>query len=434
MCLGTIWFTGTTFLTVAIVTGGTATAGVAPCELQKLTVTVPAPPPGNFGVIVAVDGDFALVGVPFDDDMGTDAGAVIALRRINGVWSVVQKFYASNAASSDGFGHAVGLSGDKAIIGAPFKDDEARGAEAGATYLFERIGTVWTEVCPLVGAEVTGGDWFGFAVGISGTRAIVGTYPDHDAPSGRGAAYVFEDCAQVARLTASDGQEGDLFGQAVAIEGDAALVGALLHDGASTDSGAAYVFRFNGSSWVQEQKLLATDGGDPDLAGLGVSVSLSCGVALVGAYGDDDGGVNSGAAYVFGRIGGVWMQMAKLVAPDPVPFAYFGVRVSLSHNNALIGAWGDDDCGAASGSAYLFQDIGIAAGCWELVKLVASDCAGNHRLGDSIAISGTTAFVGSPGAGAAYVFDELMGNLDGDEVVGLGDLAIFLALFGHACR
>ena len=100
-------------------------------------------------------------------------------------------------------------------------------------------------------------------------------------------------------------------------------------------------------------KLSASDGASYDY--FGYSVSVSGDTALVGADLDDDNGANSGSAYVFQRSGGVWSQQAKLAASDGAAFDWFGVSVSVSGDTALVGASLDDDKGSGSGSAYVYE-------------------------------------------------------------------------------
>ena len=129
------------------------------------------------------------------------------------------------------------------------------------------------------GAELVG---FGRSVSVSGDLALVGASGDDDAGSNSGSAYVFRvdgsEWFEEAKLVASDAAGGDRFGISVALCGDVALVGAHEDDDADSHSGSAYVFRFDGTTWVEEQKL--TDGEQSDEFGRSVSV---CGeVALVG--------------------------------------------------------------------------------------------------------------------------------------------------------
>jgi hypothetical protein len=130
-------------------------------------------------------------------------------------------------------------------------------------------------------------------------------------------------------------------------------VGAYFDDDIGTDSGSAYVFTRGGGVWTQQAKLTAADGAASDL--FGYSLSLSGDTLAVGAYGDDDNGSASGSAYVFTRSGGVWTQQAKLTAGDGAASDYFGYSLSLSGDSLAVGAYLDDDNGTDSGSAYVFQ-------------------------------------------------------------------------------
>jgi hypothetical protein len=138
----------------------------------------------------------------------------------------------------------------------------------------------------------------------------------------------------------------------VAIDGNTALIGAYGDDDNGDYSGSAYIFRFNGSTWVQEAKLLASDGAAYDY--FGYSVAIYGNTALVGAESDDDNGSSSGSAYIFRFNGSTWVEKPKLLAPDGAAWDDFGHSVAIDGNTALVGAYGDDDKGDSSGSAYVF--------------------------------------------------------------------------------
>jgi hypothetical protein len=191
----------------------------------------------------------------------------------------------------------------------------------------------------------------------------VGTSWDDDNGADSGSAYVFRwdgsSWVEEQKLLASDSTEHDYFGDSVSISGDVALVGALDYD---DFSGSAYVFRWDGVGWVEEQKLLASDG--TALDHFGGSVSISEDAALVGAYGDYHNGVAySGSAYVFRWDGSSWVEEQKLLTSDGATYDFikgsygnhFGGSVSISGDVALVGATFDDDNGAYSGSAYVFK-------------------------------------------------------------------------------
>ena len=164
--------------------------------------------------------------------------------------------------------------------------------------------------------------------------------------------------AEQAKLTASDGAAYDYFGCSVAVSGDGstAVIGAHGDDDIGNNSGSVYVFTRSGSSWTQQAKLTASDGASGDLFGYSVAVSGDGSTAVIGAHGDDDRGIDSGSAYVFTRSGSSWTQQAKLTASDGAASDLFGwsVAVSGDGSTAVIGAYYDDDRGSNSGSAYVF--------------------------------------------------------------------------------
>lgn len=181
---------------------------------------------------------------------------------------------------------------------------------------------------------------FGFAVGIDGETVGVGAPVDNTAA---GSAYVFvrsgTSWSQQAKLTASDAAAVDNFGRnVVGISGDTLVVGAPFDDtGAGTDAGSAYVFVRSGTSWSQQAKLTASDAAAGDA--FGISVSISGDTVVAGAFNDDDGGTNSGSAYVFTRSGTSWSQQQKLTASDAAAGDQFGFSVSNSGNTVVAGAF-----------------------------------------------------------------------------------------------
>jgi len=320
------------------------------------------------------------------------------------------KLTASDGAAGDFFGFSVSMSGDKAVVGAQGDDDA--GPDSGSAYVFEKDGGTWTQTAKLTASDDEAGDSFGVSVSISGDKAVVGAAFDDDAGPDSGSAYVFEKdggtWTQTAKLTASDDEAGDSFGVSVSMSGDTAVVGALLDDDSGADSGSAYVFEKDGGTWTQTAKLTASDGAAGDF--FGFSVSMSGDTAVVGALLDDDSGADSGSAYVFEKDGGTWTQTAKLTASDDAARDSFGDSVSISGDKAVVGARGDDDAGPDSGSAYVFEKDG---GTWtQTAKLTASDGAGGDRFGSSVSISGDKAVVGAAfdndagsRSGSAYVFE-----------------------------
>ena len=321
------------------------------------------------------------------------------LRRILAASSATEtKLTADDGVAGDQLGWAVAVEGDRALAGAPFN-----AAGQSAAYVFAYDGTDWAQDAKLTATNGEAFDTFGWSVAIDGDRAFVG------APFGgsffQGAAYVFEydgtAWTQQAKLTALDGASFDSFGQSVSIDGDRALVGAF---GDDSGAGAAYVFEYDGTAWTQQAKLTPTDAEAFDF--FGQSVSLDGDRALVGATLDDDNGSGSGSAYVFAFNGAAWSQQAKLLASDGEAFDDFGTSVALHGDRALVGAVAEDENGASAGSAYVFAFDGAV---WtEEAKLLAADGAADDFYGISVALAEGRAVVGSPGtagtAGAAYAY------------------------------
>ena len=188
---------------------------------------------------------------------------------------------------------------------------------------------------------------------------------------------------------------------------------ATFTDGSSIPStGAISIFsNFRGKTWgssVSETKLLASDGASGDLFGSSVSISSDGLTAIVGAWGDDDNGSSSGSAYIFKYANGEWTE-TKLTADDGASDDNFGRFLSITGDGltAIVGAFKDD---SNKGSAYIFE---YANGSWTQTKLLASDGASGDYFGSSVSISsdGLTAIVGAYSdvengsrSGSAYIF------------------------------
>ena len=396
-------------------------------EIKKLTAS-DAEADDWFGQSVAVNGDTAIVGAQREDAGGSFAGAAYVFQRDQGGadnWGEVTKLTASDAETSDQFGYSVALSGDTAIVGARF--EAAGGASAGAAYVFQRdLGGTdnWGGTKKLTASDAEANDEFGFSVAVSGDTAIVGAPFEGAAGVPGGAAYVFQrdlggtdNWGEVKKLTASDDEAGARFGWSVAVSGGTILVGARDQSTSGSAAGAAYVFQrdLGGTdNWGETKKLLASDGEIFDL--FGTSVGVSGDTAVVGARSE---GSFAGAAYVFQRdLGGTdnWGETKKLIASDAEPNDFFGVSVSVSDDIAVVGAFEEDGTNGNEGAAYEFRRNQGGADNWgEVKKLTATDAGAGDNLGISVAVSGGTALsgalfedAGGDDAGAAYVFDLLL--------------------------
>ncbi len=205
-----------------------------------------------------------------------------------------------------------------------------------------------------------------------------------------GAATTAQAQCQRTRLQAPDGEAGDRMGNHIAIDGNRMVIGAHSEDHSGfTDCGAAYVYVRNGNAWDFEAKLVAAV--PKDEAHFGWSVSIDGDYIAVGARTEDEFGSQSGAAYIFRRVGSVWSQQARLIAGDPEEFARFGQAVSIDGDGVLVSAYREN---FQRGYGYVFRREGTA---WsQEAKLGAAfGGAGGDELGYSVCLDGDVAMLGA---------------------------------------
>ena len=377
----------------------------------------------RFGQSVSISGDYAIVGAKNHDDNGSNSGSAYVFKRTGTSWAQEAKLLPSDGEVANQFGKSVSISGDYAVVGAWADGDN--GDQSGSAYVFKRTGTSWTQEAKLLPSDGQNGDFFGISVSISGDYAVLGAWADGDRGFHAGSAYVFKRTGtsweEEAKLLPSVGSEDALFGWSVSISGDYAVVGALGDDEFGNESGSAYLFKRSGTSWTQEAKLFPSDGATGDF--FGQSVSISGDYVVVGANKDDDNGDQSGSAYIFKRSGTSWAQEAKLLPSDGAVDDFFGGSISISGDYAVMRASGHDDNGDLSGSAYLFKRSGTS---WtQEAKLLPSDGAAGDQLW-SVSISGDYAVVGAWGdddngsnSGSAYVYSGFISVGVESEITGL---------------
>lgn len=356
---------------------------------------------GLFGCSVCIDGNYLIIGAQESGSIQT--GAAYIFKRDGTNWIQEAKLTASDGTIWDQFGFSVSISGDYAIVGAPGQYDST-----GAAYVFKRDGTTWTQQQKLTGGTQGA---FGISVSIEDDYALVGAHGDDGL---RGSAYVFKrygtSWIEEDKLISSGLRyPWDLFGAAVSIYDEYAIIGAIEF---GIGKGSAYVFKRSGTTWAQQQKLTASDGALGNYFGCGVSIYSD--YALVGALGNNG---NTGATYVYKNDGASWTEKDKLTASDGAPMDQFGNSVSICDEFALVGSYGDD---GYKGSAYIYKLTGET---WdEKQKLIASDGTLEDNFGWSVFINGDYALIGAPyddvntnDDGSAYVFAKpptLVADLD----------------------
>ncbi len=404
------------FASVVFVSASAALAIVVNEEKQKLTAS-DASEFDLYGRTISISGDVIVVGAVGTVD-AVELGRAYIYRLRNTNWIQEQILIASDTEDFDGYGVSVAVDADTAIVGA-FRDDCTAGDNCGSVYVFHFNGSLWVEQQKLVASDAATSDFFGISVSLNGDYMIVGAHGADGMPGrpNSGAAYVFwfdgDSWIEQQKISGSDTSGRHAFGTSVSIKGNTLVVGASqsICD-AGTLCGSAYVFRYNGTSWIEEQKLTASDA---DRDRFGISVSLSGDAIAVGAWlagcVEKDSFV-CGAAYVFRYNGASWFEEQILTAFDATAQDRFGRSVAISGNTVVAGAFADDCAtGIFCGSAYAYHFDGIS---WvQMQKLTASDSGRGDDLGYYVALDGITAVAGAIGddcdkgeqCGSAYVFN-----------------------------
>ncbi len=339
---------------------------------------------------------------------------IIALSVANSQdWKEIQKAlpqaYLTN--KNDYYGQAVAVSDSTAVVGVPgYKESQ------GCAYVLQYVDDEWLTVAKLTAFDGEPGDLFGCSVSISGATVVIGAYRHYYT---HGAAYIFEkpvggwtDMVQTAKIESS-WEATEAFGASVDISGVTIIVGAYMNYLNGSRSGSAYVFEKPAEGWTdttETARLLASDGGQDDY--FGNSVCISGDNIAVGAYGY--GLDQTGSVYIFEKPVGGWtdtIQTAKLTISDTNTIDYFGYSVDMSDETLVVGAYNDTINSLFCGSAYVFEKpLGGWADTTETAKLTASDLAEYDNFGYSVSISGGTIVVGAYGdslnAGSAYIFEK----------------------------
>jgi len=326
-----------------------------------------------FGKSVAVSGDTAVVGANLDDGplrdgfYDDDTGSAYVFQREQGpdgeVWRQTAKLRADLQIEWSEFGFDVEIDGDTIVVSA--WHDPTAGFNTGAVYVFRRDGEGWAQEAQLLPGDSDDADEFGIDIAIDGDTILVGTPRDDENGPDAGAVYVFRRVggvwSQEAILRTPDSSEGDDFGWSVALDGDRALIGAPFHDGDELDAGGAYIFERNGNTWSEAQRLLPRD--PLNGAWFGRAVGIAGEFLVVGAPRFDritaDGIANElfniGVSYVFHRGEEGWVQIAQLRADDAGEGDDFGWTVAMTEEIVIVGAWLDDtEAGVDTGSLYSF--------------------------------------------------------------------------------
>ena len=316
----------------------------------------------NFGCAVAIHGNTVAVGAYNDGQQGS----VYVFERPVGGWSgnnvnETAKLTASNPETDEYFGYSLAM-GDSLIAVGAYGDNTSR----GSVYVFEEPDTGWTsgtQTAKLKSSVEQDYDCFGKSVAIYDTTIVTGAYhDDYSSYTNCGSAYIYtrknsqwvSTTQEDYKITASDKAIDDQFGRSVDIFGNTIVIGAY---GKNSNQGVAYIFEFNGTSWIQQGKLIPSNGSSDDY--FGISASIYGDTVVIGSYLNNMNGItNSGAVYLFEKPNGGWTDINEdqiLFANDAAADDDFGISVSINQDNIGVGAYMSDNQGTDAGSAYWFR-------------------------------------------------------------------------------
>ena len=397
-----------------------------------------------FGNSVAIDNGTISIGAPSHDlTTNGNQGALYVFTGSSATWTQQAKILRPSAAVNDFFPTSIGIQGDTIVAGLQTFDGIV-GANQGAGLFFTRSGTAWSAGQYFQPNETQAGALIGSSIAISDQFVGVGSFSYSKTATGQGAAFAFRrvsggEPSRALTIAPPTPQADANFGNRMASDGTRVVVGAYREDGSvGADEGAVYIYRVQDESLILEQRVFAND----SIPGtkFGYSLAIDGTTLLVGAIEGVGNGSGVGSAYVFTFNGSTWSQQAKLVASDGTAFDSFGHSVALSGDRAVIGAPFDDILSggvtqAQAGAAYFFARSGST---WtQTSKAFFAAASPEDYFGWSVAIDGDVAFIGGPnydtttnltqnrGAfffykwnGAAWVYDaakSVVGAADGDK-------------------
>jgi drug/metabolite transporter superfamily protein YnfA len=365
------------------------------------------------GYSVAVDGNIAVVGVPYAYVGWPSSGVVKVYDATTG--ALLHTVVNPTPNNYDTFGFAVAISGPLMVAGAPGVPSVA--SDVGRAYVYDLSSDSPTApIATLTNSYAVGGDRFGAAVAISGRRVVVGVpYANIGVSAGdAGRAFVYDlssaaPALPVATLTSPTPEPSGYFGNSVGISGTQVVVGAPGEG--SWDDGRAYVYNIGGVTPTVPVLTLSRSAFSPN--NFGSSVAISGTRVAVGAPNQDTGAfVDAGSAFVF-DLANVTPTIPVLTLTNPSPAAsdYFGYAVTISGGRIVVGAYQDDTGATNAGSAYVY-DLANGIPAVPVVTLTNSSPGTNDYFGWSVAISGSRVVVaavqdnaGATNAGSAYAYD-----------------------------
>ncbi len=357
--------------------------------------------------------EFTAVGAIGDDTKGTDVGAVYLLQREGLNFSSTSKIlYPDQPTNEDAFGFSVALDGDLLVVGSPYNDKF--GEDAGLAFIFQNQGGLeWQLIKELASPTPSSGDLFGYAVSIDQGKVAVSSWQDienyydtefitNGAGEAQGSVYVFDqdnDWTIEGILVAGKniGDRWDNFGRSLCIKGNQIAVGAPgLGNTSYQGPGRVYLFEQQNNSWALDSYFESEEGQDQDF--FGSQLDFDGNVVVVTAPGNYNKLLTAtlnieGAAFVFNKNGAGWKQTHKLLANAVVADDDYGSGgIVLNEDYVVVGAPNSGSPLQFAGSAHLFH-----YGSWEWShEIIAPDAIGLDQFAGTLAAANDMLFVGAP--------------------------------------
>lgn len=333
--------------------------------------------------------------------------------------SETQKVLNNTPSDGDWFGFSTAIDGDLAVVGELDGDGSFVDIGTVSTYRYDAQHGDWDFLGRIEAPDSSAGDHFGYAVDLDGDLLVVGA-PHRDlfgVGVDTGAVYIFRfngtdfGFEQELMLSPADATASDRFGYDVAISGDRIAVGCVGDDDRADDAGTTYIYVYDAvHGWTQETKLLPTSLMADDVYGW--SVALNGQYLAVGSPGDDFGAGGEGSVYVYEVLNDTWYFREFVTAADGGESDNFGIDVAIDADGTLLaGAYRNDEAANGAGAAYVYRRTNTTT--WTLEqKLLASDAVTSAGLGYRVALEGDVAVVAawtdnngaSPQSGSVYSY------------------------------
>ncbi|WP_395373697.1 hypothetical protein [Marinicella sp. W31] len=323
---------------------------------------------------------------------------------LTGTITELQKLQNMGQMIDNNFGRSVSIDENRAAIGA-----SSENMFEGAVYLFNETSNGWVQTHRLVASDAQP-SFFGRDISLQGDRLLVGSvFADSPTVTDSGAVYVFEydgtDWIETAKLLPNDPITNGFFGTSVSLDGDRIVVGANLSSNLA--GGSVYVFEFNGNSWTQTQNLSPSISVTNDF--FGKNISLKGNQLLVSEEFDSNNNISTGAVYMFNYNGNTWQETQKIIAPDSNDQQRFGFSLDLGQDYFVVGAIGDNTQGFNTGAAYVYT-LG-SNNTWLLdQKLLKTNAAPSDLFGFDVGINDNSVVVSAIpsviNSGTAYLYKQ----------------------------